>query len=206
MRSIHRSARLASLVVAVMFIAGGAIAGFAQAMTTVTSVDGTIASVQGDTVTLTLATSATKTVAIQANTIISRIDKSTLDAVKPGDALGVTSRRESDGSLTALKINIFSPEVYKIVPRREFVMTTGDTMTNATVTTIAKAVKGRTLTVSYPNGTSSISVPPDVPVFRMVSVQRADLVTGLHVLVRGTANPDGTIKATFVSFDQPAKG
>jgi hypothetical protein len=206
MRSIHRSARLAFLVVAGLFLAGGAIAGFAQAMTTIIFVDGTIATIHGNTLTLTLATNATKTVAIQANTVVSRIEKSTLEAVKPGDALGVTSRRESDGSLTALRINIFSPELYKIVPRKEFVMTTGDTMTNATVTTFAKAVKGRTLTVSYPNGTSSISVPLDVPVFRMVNVKRADLVAGLHVTVRGTENPDGTIRASSISFEQPVKG
>jgi hypothetical protein len=203
MQIFYRPARLALITLLVM---GAAAAGFAQAMTTVTSVDGTIAAVKGDTVTLTLATSATKTIALQPTTIVSRIEKSSLDAVKPGDALGVTSRRESDGSLTALKINIFSPEIYKVVPRREFVMTTGDTMTNATVTTFVKSVKGRTLTVTYPNGTSTISVAPDVPVFRMVSVKTADLTVGLHVLVRGTANPDGTIRASSVSFDQPAKG
>jgi len=206
MRNINRPARLAFLAIAVTFMAGAALAGFAQAMSTVTMVDGTIAAASGDTVTLTLASGVTKTIVFQPNTIVSRVEKSTLDAVKPGDPLGVTSRRESDNSLTALKINIFSPEVYKVVPRKEFVMTTGDTMTNAVVTTFAKAVQGRTLTVSYPTGTSSISVPPDVPVFRMVTVKKADLVVGLHIVVRGTQAPDGTLRAATVSFDQVAKG
>ena len=207
MRNINRPALLAFLAIAVTFMAGAGLAGFAQAMSTVTMVDGTIAAASGDTVSLTLASGVTKTVAFQPNTVISRIEKSTLDAVKPGDALGVTSRRESDGSLTALKINIFSAEIYTIVPRKgEFVMATGDTMTNAVVTAFAKAVQGRTLTVSYPSGTSSISVPPEVPVFRMVSVKKADLVVGLHIVVRGTQAPDGTLKAATVSFDKVAKG
>lgn len=203
MQRLYRPARLAFLV---LFVMAAAVAGFAQAMSAVTTVNGTIAAVKGDTVTLTLDNSATKTIALQATTIVSRIEKSSLEAVKEGDALGVTSRRESDQSLTALRINIFSPEIYKIAPRKEFVMTTGDTMTNATVTSIAKSVKGRTLTVTYPDGTSSISVAPDVPVFRMVTVKKAELTVGLHVSVRGTANPDGTLRASSVSFEQPAKG
>jgi hypothetical protein len=206
MRNIQGPARPALVALSLLFLAGTALAGFAQSMTTVTSVDGTIASSSGDQVTLTLSSGVTKTVALQPNTIISRIDKSSLDAVKPGDALGVTSRRESDGSLTALKINIFSPEIYKIVPRREFVMTSGDTMTNAVVKTFAAGVKGRTLTMTLPTGTSTISVAPDVPVVRMVTVSRADLAAGLHILVRGTLAPDGTLRASAVSFDQPAKG
>jgi cellobiose-specific phosphotransferase system component IIC len=206
MRNIHRPARLAFLAIAVIFMAGAALAGFAQAMSTVTSVEGAIAAISGQTATLTLANGATKTVAFQPKTIISRVDKSSLAEIKPGDALGVTSRRESDGSLTALKINIFSPEIYKIVPRREFVMTTGDTMTNAVVKAFAKSVDGQTLTMTLPSGASTIKVAPDVPVFRMVSVKEADLTTGLHVVVRGTQAPDGTLRASSVSFDKPAKG
>ncbi len=206
MRNIQRPARLAFLAISAVFMAAATLAGFAQAMTTVTSVDGTIAAISGQTVTLTLSTGATKTVAFQPKTIISRVEKSSLDQIKPGDALGVTSRRESDGSLTALKINIFSPEIYKIVPRREFVMTTGDTMTNAVVKAFVKAVDAQTLTMTLPSGTSTIKVAHDVPVFRMVSVKAADLTTGLHVLVRGTQAPDGTLRASMISFDQPAKG
>jgi hypothetical protein len=204
MQTIQRP--LAFLALSLIFLAGAALAGAAQAMSTVTSVDGTIASASGDQVSLTLANGVTKTVVLQPNTIISRIDKSSLDAVKPGSPLGVTSRRESDGSLTALKINIFSPEIYKVVPPREFVMTTGDTMTNAVVKAFASSGKARTLTMTLPAGTSTISVAPDVPVVRMVTVSRADLVSGLRVLVRGTQAPDGTLRASAVSFDQPAKG
>lgn len=34
----------------------------------------------------------------------------TLEAIRPNDFVGVTARREADGSLTALSINIFPPE------------------------------------------------------------------------------------------------
>jgi hypothetical protein len=206
MRPLTRSARPAVMAVFILVLGMAAVAGFAQAMSTVTQVDGTIAAVNGDTIKLTLANGVTKTVAVRPATLVSRIERTSVADIKAGDALGVTSRRESDGSLTALRINIFSPEVYKVVPKKEFVMTTGNTMTNAVVRTLAKADQGNALTVDYPNGTSTISVADDVPVFRMVAVKEADLKEGLHVVVRGTQDPDGTLRASMVSFDQPMKG
>jgi hypothetical protein len=206
MRTRTRPARAAFIFLFTVILGAAAVAGFAQAMSTVTQVDGTIAAVKGGVITLTLSNGLTKTVGVKPATVISMIQRTNLADIKAGDALGVTSRRESDGSLTALRINIFSPALYKIVPKREFVMTTGDTMTNAVVRTLAKADQGNTLTVDYPDGTSTISVADDVPVFRMVSVREADLKEGLRVLVRGTQGPDGTLNASSVSFDQPMKG
>jgi hypothetical protein len=206
MGSNHAPARLAFFGFITIFIAAIAPALNAQAMSTVTMVEGAISSISGDTITLTLANGIPKAVALQPATLILRRQPAALGDIKPGDALGVASRRGSDGSLVAVGINVFSPELYSAVRKGEFPMTTGDTMTNALVTTYAKGVQGRVLTMTYAEGTSTIGVPDGTPIRRTLTVKATDLAVGLRVQVRGTVSPDGSLKASTVSFELPAKG
>jgi Domain of unknown function (DUF5666) len=196
-----RRSRLVVVGAALLFLAT-ALGGFAQAMTTVTSVDGTISAVKGDTITLTTADKMQKTISLGPNTLVLMRQVATLDEIKSGDAMGVASRRASDGSLTAISINIFSPELYKVVRKGEFPMQTGDTMTNALVTKYAKSVQGRMLTMTYAEGTSTITVPESAQIHRLVTVKKPDLAVGLHINVRGTVKPDGTVQAQSVSYDK----
>jgi hypothetical protein len=154
MESNHGPARLAFFGLMSIFIAAIAPTGNAQAMSTVTMVEGTISSISGTTIALTLANGIPKIVALQPETLILRRQPAVLKDIKPGDALGVASRRDSDGSLVSVGITVFSPELYSAVRKGQFPMTTGDTMTNALVTTYAKGVQGRVLTMTYAEGTS----------------------------------------------------
>jgi hypothetical protein len=206
MESNHGPARLAFFGLMSIFIAAIATTGNAQAMSTVTMVEGTIVSISGATITLTLANGIPKAVALQPETLILRRQPAALKDIKPGDALGVASRRDSDGSLVSVGITVFSPELYSAVRKGQFPMTTGDTMTNALVTTYAKGVQGRVLTMTYAEGTSTIGVADGTPIHRMVTVKAPDLAVGLRVKVRGTVSPDGSLKASTVSFELPAKG
>ena len=174
-------------------------------MTTVMTVEGTIDAVKGSTITLTQADKMTKTVAVQDKTLVLARQAAGLDQIKPGDAMGVGSRRESDGSLTALYINIFAPEMWAGARKGEWVMASGETMTNAMVTQYAAGVKGRVLTMKYVEGTSAITVPDGTQIHKLVAVTRAELTVGLKVTVRGSAGPNGSITANSISFDQPAK-
>ena len=206
MGSKHVPVRLALFGLMSIFMTAFAPAMNAQAMSTVTMVEGTIASIHGTTVTITLANGIPKTISLEAATLILRRQLAALDDIKPGDALGVTSRRGSDGSMVAVGINVFSPELYIVVRKGQFPMTTGDTMTNALVSTYAKGVQGRMLTMTYAEGTTTIGVPDGTPIHRTVTVKAPDLAVGIHVQVRGTVNPDGSLKASSVSFEQPPKG
>jgi len=192
-------------LIALLVLIGGALSGYAQAMTTTIAVDGTIAAVNGSTITLTLADKMAKTIALQDKTLILGRQVVGLDQIKPGDAMGVASRRDSDGSMVAISINIFAPEMWDGVRKGQFPMTTGDTMTNAVVAQYAAGVKGRVVTMKYAEGTSEITVPDGTQIHRLVAAKPAALTVGLHITVRGTASPDGSIKAASVSFDQPAK-
>lgn len=191
--------------IALLVLVGGALAGYAQAMTTTIAVDGTIAEVKGSTITLTLADKMAKTIALQDKTLILGRQVVGLDQIKPGAAMGVASRRDSDGSMVAISINIFAPEMWDGVRKGQFPMTTGDTMTNAVVAQYATGVKGRVVTMKYAEGTSAITVPDGTQIHKLVAAKPAALTVGLHITVRGTASPDGSIKAGSISFDQPVK-
>src|SRR5208337_4301256 len=128
-----------------------------------------------------------------------------LNQIQAGDALAVTSHR-SGMDLIASKINIFSKEMWNVVRKGQWVMNTGDMMTNAQVSAYVQGVNGHTLTMKYADGISTITVPDGIPIHRLVSVKPAALAAGMQIMVRGTAESNGTLKAASISFDGPAKG
>ncbi len=195
-------------LVALLVLAGSALGGYAQAMTTVLTVEGTIDAVNGSSITLTQADKMTKTIALQDNTLILARQLVGVDQIKAGDAMGVASRRDSDGSMVAISINVFAPELWNSPGMRkgEFPMPTGDTMTNAVVAQYAAGVKGRVVTMKYAEGTSTITVPDGTQIHKLVAVKASALTVGLKVTVRGTAGPNGSVVANSVGFEQPAKG
>ena len=194
--------------VALLVLAGAALGGYAQAMTTIIPVEGTITAIKGSTITLTQADKMTRTITLQDKTLVLARQVVGLDQIKAGDAMGVASRRDTDGSLVAISINVFAPELWNSPGMRkgEFPMPTGDTMTNAVVTQYAAGVKGRVVTMKYAEGTSTITVPDGTQIHKLVAVKPSALTAGLKITVRGTAGPNGSVMANAVSFDQPAKG
>ncbi len=107
--------------------------------------DGTITAVDTGTVTLTMSTGTQVRVAVTSETLIIQRKLVTLENIKPNDFVSVTARREADGSLTAISINIFPPEFKGRVRATQFVMDTGNTMTNATVMQNVRRIEGRML-------------------------------------------------------------
>jgi hypothetical protein len=165
------------------------------------SLDGVIAGLTSDALTLTLADGSTRTAKISADTLFLVREAAALQDIKAGDALGVTARRGDDGGLIATAINIFTPELYKTVRKGQFPMQQpGLIMTNALVSQYAQGVEGRLLRMQVDNAQSAISVPEGVNISRIVSLKISDLKTGNHVTVRGTAAADGSISASSINL------
>ena len=131
--------------------------------------EGIITSVGADALTVAFAASPTPPaipVRVSAATRVTRRQKTTLEAIKPGDYLAVTSKRGADGGLTM-----------------EF----------------AERVEGRTLFLKYREGATAIAVPASTEIV----VSRLDeLRKGMHVLVRGVVDPDGSIAASSITGDE----
>ena len=195
-----RPALPALIIVSAIFLAGAGATGFAQAMTT--SVDGTVVSLTSAMLTLTAPDGSTKTVALGPSTLVLERSTATLSDVSKGDAMGVTTHRAEDGSMVATAINIFSPELYKVVRKGQFPMQQpGQIMTNAVVDAYESTGDGHSLTMSYNGETYPITVPDSAEIHRLITVSRDTVKAGMHVLVRGSQGSDGTVKAAVVSFD-----
>lgn len=189
------------LGLAAVLMLRGIVAAVAAPAGQASTTDGTISAVVGTSVTIASPGAGEKVVQVDADTLILNRQSVVLGAIKPGDALGVAAKRGADGSLTAISINIFSPELWNRATKGQFPMASGDVMTNALVTQYVERVEGRTLYMKLDQGTAAISVPAATEIHRLATAQLGDLKPGMRVTVRGSGNPDGTIKASSITFE-----
>ncbi len=201
MKAYMRPALPVFFLLVVSLLAGASVAGFAQAAMT-TSIDGTVTAVTSTTLTLTAADGSAKTATLPKGVLVLERTSATLADIATGDAMGVTAHRAEGGMLTATEINIFSAELWKVVRKGQFPMQQpGQIMTNALVTAYAPKTNGHTLSMKYGSLDTTIDVPDDAVIHRLVTVDLSSVKQGMHVLVRGSQNADGSITAAAVSYD-----
>ena len=164
-------------------------------------VEGTISAVGAGTVMIADRDGTPVRVVVTGDTVVIQRSGTTLETIKPNNFVGVTARRESDGSLTAISINIFPPEFRGRVREAQFVMDTGNVMTNATVFQSVRRIAGRTLYLKVNDGSVVIAVPKEAEVWRLSVSKAADLRPGTHAVARGAPGVDGTFVATAITVD-----
>ncbi|HVI84638.1 MAG TPA: DUF5666 domain-containing protein [bacterium] len=190
-------------LMALAICAGTFPVGAAPAEATVVA-DGTIASVAGTSLKINTE-SGPRVVQVSPDTLILGRQATTLASIAPGDPMAVTSKRETDGSLTAISIVIFSSELWARARKGQWVMDSGNMMTNAVVMKYVDRVEGHTLYLKYNEGASAINVPPGTDIHRLVSVRLRDLKPGMRIMARGVGEADGSIKASSITFDRPGQ-
>ncbi len=136
-----------------------------------------------------------------AETRIIRRQPADLADIRPRDFIGVAAKKEADGSLTAVSINIFPADFKGRVREGQFPMESGNIMTNAVVSQYVGRVAGRTVYLTYKEGTAVIRVPAGAEIHRLTLIAFDDLKVGMHATVRGTRNPDGSVTASFITAD-----
>ncbi len=109
--------------------------------------------------------------------------------------------KSANGELSAVSINIFPPAWEGKIREGQWLMTSGDTMTNAVVASYVTGVSGRILTMTHQGSTWKITVPPSTSIHRLTPITIAALRPQMHAMVRGKANADGSVTATSVSVD-----
>ncbi len=163
--------------------------------------EGAITAVSNGAVIVTTATGSQVRIMITGDATLIQRKSVKLEDIKANDLVGVTARRETDGSLTAISINIFPAEFKGRVRLAQFVMDTGNIMTNATVFQNVRRIEGRTLYLKLGDGTAVIAVPKEVEVIRLTVIKFGDLKPGMRVVVRGTTGSDGSLIATTITVD-----
>ena len=159
---------------------------------------GTIASVSGDTLSVTTHAGKTVQVALQADTGVTWVVPASLDDIAKGSFIGTAAMPGPDGALMALEVHVF-PESMRGTGEghRPFDLQPESTMTNGTVGDVVAAA-GRTLTVTYKGGQQKVVVPPGTPIVGFAPADRGALAAGAHVILFGSSNPDGSVTAARV--------
>lgn len=105
-------------------------------------------------------------------------------AIQSGAFVGTAAVTGADGTLSALEVLVF-PEAARGTGEGHspWDLQPGSTMTNATVTSITPAPKGRTMTLRYKDGEKTIVVPDGIPVVTIKPADRSLLVPGAKVFV-----------------------
>lgn len=138
-----KPSKLAPAIAAPVMLAGAIAAGAAPG-DQVNVADSTVVAVNGSNVTIAFPDENQKVATVQPGTLILSREAVSLGAIKSGDALAVTAKRGTDGSLTATSINIIPSELWNRARKGQWVMDSGDTMTNAVVAqTVERAMGAR---------------------------------------------------------------
>jgi hypothetical protein len=138
---------------------------------------GTVASVDGTTVTLTDGSSFSLTDATRV--AIARSIAAT--DLEPGQFVAITATREPDDVLLASIVSVFPAS--STVAARQFPMDAVNLMTNANIDQATiDTVSGVELSVSFEGGTSRVRIPPDLEVILRTDGSTADIQPGMRVV------------------------
>lgn len=184
---------------AVLFVVLG-LAAFAADAQAPERVRGTVAGLSGDTLSV-KSGSGNVDIALAEKTEIAFNQPIAIGDIKPGDFLGVTSAKGSDGSLTAFEVRRFPKPVNP--GHRPFDGRDDQTMTNATVSTMVQSANGRELTLSYEGGSQKVTVSEKASISMLVPGQRSQLVPGAGVNLTARPGADGKLTALRIQVSPP---
>ena len=165
---------------------------------------GDIVSFSGETLTVHRKSGDTVSIDVKPDVGVSALKPAKLSDAKVGTYVGTPAITGSDGKLTATSMIVF-PDAARGTAEGHFAYDFGpaSTMTNANVVSVVTGSSGRELNLSYKGGSSTVTVPPDVPVVTPVLASRTDLTAGKKVFLVVTPGTGGVYDAhvLFVEKD-----
>jgi hypothetical protein len=165
---------------------------------------GDIVSFQGEMLTVHRNSGDNVSVDVKPDLGVSALKPARLSDAKVGTYVGTPALMGSDGKLTATSMIVF-PDAARGTAEGHFAYDFGpqSTMTNANVVSVVTGTSGRELNLSYKGGTSTVTVPENVPVVTPVPASRADLTAGRKVFLVVTRGASGVYDAhvLFVEKD-----
>ncbi len=167
-----------------------------MAQSPVTRLRGSITANDGKTVTIATREGTQVPVKLADNYAVTLVTPVSLADVKENSFVGIASLKGPDGSLNALEVLVF-PEAARGSNEGHYPwdLQPASMMTNATVSTVAAAPDGQTLTLRYKDGTQSIKVKPGTPIVTFLPGDRSDAKVGAKVFLGATMAADGTMTA-----------
>jgi Domain of unknown function (DUF5666) len=165
-----------------------------------TRIRGTIASVSGNTMTVTGRDGQSLDILLNDPLTVLTVKKVELSTVGENAYVGIATRGDASGKPTALEVLVF-PDSARGAGEGHYAwdLEPGSMMTNGTVTGVVTATSGRELSLKYKDGSQTITVPPSTPIVTFAPAERADLKPGAPVFLAATKNADGKFTAGRVT-------
>ncbi|MGE8067579.1 hypothetical protein [Pseudomonas sp. NPDC089569] len=133
------------------------------------------------------------------DTKVRAVTLANIEDIKPGSYIGSAAIAQDDGSLKALEVHVFPPELAGSGDgHRPFDLVKGSSMTNGSVGDLVVS-NGRVLTVNYKGGQQKILVPEDVPIVNLLPGDRSLLKVGVKIVTFVTRGADGALTAQSIS-------
>jgi len=164
---------------------------------------GEIVSFKGETLTVHRTAGDPVTIDVKPNVGVSSFKPAMLSDAKPGTYVGTPAITHSNGKLIARSMIIF-PEAARGTAEGHFQYDFGpkSTMTNANVGAVVTGSSGRELHLSYKGGTSTVTVPTNVPVVTPVPASKDDLIKGKKVFLIVTPTNSGVYDAQVLFVEK----
>jgi len=163
------------------------------------AVRGAITSLDGDTLKIHTNRGEDLTVQLQKDTAVRGVTLARIADIKPGSYIGSAAVPQADGTLKALEVHVFPPELAGTGDgHRPFDLTADSTMTNGSVGDLV-TTNGRSITVNYKGGQKTIVIANDVPVVNLVPGDRSLLKPGVKVVLFAQKAADGSLTAQGIS-------
>ena len=164
-------------------------------------VRGTIEQVDGNTLAIKARDGKELKVTLAENAMIVALIKASIEDIKTGGFIGVTSLPQVDGSMHAVEVHIF-PESMRGTGEghRPWDLLPNSTMTNATVAQAVTKVEGHAVTLKYKDGEKTIIIKPDTAIVTYVPGRKDELKPGAKIFIAAaTRQPDGTLQAPRIN-------
>ncbi|MBC2658380.1 hypothetical protein H7A76_23305 [Pseudomonas sp. MSSRFD41] len=182
---------------ALMALLGSALAQEAPGMRI--GVRGEITGVSGDVLRVHANSGENVSIELTPQTQVRAVTLANIEDIKPGSYIGSAAMPMADGTLKALEVHVFAPQMAGTGDgHRPFDLARGSSMTNGSVGDLVVS-NGRTLTVNYKGGQQKILVPDDVPIVNLVPGDRSLLKAGVKVVMFVIQGADGKLIAQSIS-------
>ena len=161
-----------------------------------TRVRGTIAALDGNTLTVNSRDGQKMEITLTEPLAVLTVKKVELSTIAAGSYIGTATRTGADGKLTAIEVLVF-PEAMRGAGEGHhgWDLEPGSMMTNGTVKGAVTAATGRELSIGFKDSANTVYVPPGVPVVTFAPAERADLKPGAPLFLAAAKSAEGKLTA-----------
>ena len=160
---------------------------------------GAITAVAADAITVRTRAGQELRIKLGKRTPVNAITRAEITDIKPGSYIGTAATSLPDGSLRALEVHVFPPDLAGMGDgHRPWDLGPDSSMTNGMVGDVVGS-KDRTLTVKYKDGQKKVVVPDGAPIVHIQKGDRSLLKPDVPVFITATKAADGTLSARSIS-------